>query len=289
MALSIAEQFGGEIVNCDSVQLYKYLNIGTAKVPPDQRRGIAHHLIDLLDPDQVFTAGDYARLARRLVSDIAGRGRLPVMVGGTGFYLRAFLHGLSETPVRDESLRHRLAARSPERLHRLLRRLDCHAAERIHPNDTNKVIRAIEVCVQARQPITEVFQANPIRSLEGFRVHKVGIDPDRELLAARINARCVRMFESGLLKEVEGILRLGFSEHSKALQSIGYKEAVQCLRGELSEEQAVERTQTATRQYARRQRTWFRREPEVRWINDFGDAADVQETAKQHLRVVLRS
>ncbi len=288
LALDIAERFGGEIVNCDSVQLYRDLNIGAAKTPPDERRGIPHHLIDSLDPAEHYTAGDYARAARAVVAEIAGRGKLPVLAGGTGFYIRAFLEGLSESPERDTALRVRLAERSGAVLHRFLRRLDPVAAARIHANDRNKLIRAIEVCTLSRRPMTELFSVSPIRKLEGFRVWKVGLDPDREQLTERLNARCVAMFEAGLTGEVRGILDRGVPRDAKALLSIGYREALQYLDGQLSLEEAVERTQAATRQYAKRQRTWFRKEPYVFWLSGFGDDKKVVQLAMHHLNVGIK-
>jgi len=283
LGLRLAENLGGEIVNCDSVQLYRFLDIGTAKTPLHERRGVPHHLIDILDPDQHFTAGDYARVARPLLREIAGRGRVPVVVGGTGFYLRALLEGLSEGPVRDIELRGRLARRSPSALHRLLTRFDPVSARRIHPNDNNKVIRALEVCILSRRPMTDVFETNPIRPLEGFRVYKVGLDPSREALSARLDNRCVHMFQSGLPDEVKRILSLGFSCDSKALMSIGYREALMFVDGVLSYDDAVERICAATRQYAKRQRTWFRREPDVFWIRDFGFTQNSLEDVMQYL------
>ena len=288
LALQIAETFNGEIVNCDSVQLYRYMDIGSAKTPPGQRRGIPHHLIDILDPDEHFTAGDYARIARRAACDIASRGRVPVLAGGTGFYLRAFLHGLFEGPARDPALRHRLASRKPGSLHRLLQRFDAAAAARIHPNDTNKLIRALEVCIVSRQPMTELFSANASPPLRGFRVRILGLDPDRVELARRIDERCVSMFEAGLLDEVRRILAMGFDAASKALQSIGYREAVLHHCGKLSYAEAVETMQAATRQYAKRQRTWFRREADVLWLRGFGTEKEISEVAIHHLQVDIK-
>jgi tRNA dimethylallyltransferase len=288
LALTIAERFGGEIVNCDSVQLYRHMDIGTAKTPPDERRGIPHHLIDVLDPDEHFTAGDYAHAARQVVSDIAARAAVPVLAGGTGFYLRALLSGLSEGPPRDLALRARLERRSPEALHRLLRRFDPASAAHIHPNDRNKLIRALEICLLTRTPRSEFFRTGVSRPLEGFRVFKIGIDPGREVLAERIAERTRRMFDRGLLDEVRHILAMGFSPASKALQSIGYREALLCLRGVLTLNEAVERTTVATRQYAKRQRTWFRREPDVLWLSGSGSEEKVAAEAVHHLSVGIK-
>lgn len=282
LALNLAVEIGGEIVNCDSVQLYRFLNIGTAKTPVAERRGIPHHLIDLLNPDEVFTAGEYQRLGRRSLGEIAGRAKIPVIVGGTGFYLRALLDGLFEGPARDQDLRDRLARRGPGSLHRLLTRFDPAAAQRIHANDTNKLIRALEVRLLTRRPITALYEHNR-RPLDGFRVLRLGLDPPREALAERLNTRCEQMFAEGLLDEVRAILRLGFPRGCKALESIGYREALLHLNGELSLQEAIVRTQAATRQYAKRQRTWFRREPEMVWLSGFGNQEQTLEEAKCHV------
>jgi len=277
IALKVAAAVSGEIVNCDSVQLYRHLDIGTAKVPQSERRGIPHHLVDILDPDQVFTAGDYMQIARKTLVEIIDRGHVPVVVGGTGFYVRALLHGLFTGPTRDEKLRARLERR-PERLHRLLRRLDPVSAGRIHANDTQKLIRAVEVCILARRPMTDLL-AQPAHPIEGFRTLKIGLDPDRASLNERLHERSRRMFEAGLVEEVRHILAMGYSPGAKALESIGYHEALEYIAGTLTLEDAIEHTQIATRQYAKRQRTWFRREPNVTWIQGFGNQIQTIETA----------
>lgn len=288
LALELASRCRGEIVNCDSVQLYRYMDIGSAKTPAAERRGIPHHLIDVLEPDAVFTAGDYARAARRALVQIAERGRVPIVVGGTGFYLRALLSGLSEAPPRDQGLRERLQRRRPGSLHRLLSRFDPAAAGRIHPNDVNKLIRALEVSLLTRRPSSEFFCERPSQPLEGFRVFRVGLDPAREALADRINLRCERMFEAGLIDEVRHILSLGYPPTSKALFSIGYREAILHLERKISFAEALAQTQAATRQYAKRQRTWFRREPEMFWIRGFGAEDNSVAAAMHHLRVDIR-
>ena len=274
LALELAVRFGGEIVNCDSLQLYRGLNIGTAKTPPEERRGVPHHLFDILDPREVATAGDYAERARRILRAISGRDALPVVVGGTGFYLRALLEGLAEGPKRDESLRERLMAmegRRAGRLHRLLRRLDRATAARIHANDMNKLIRAIEICLLSRRPAIEVFQQGK-QALEGFRTLKLVLNPPRKALHERIATRTRAMYAAGLVAEVQSLLDTGVPAGAKALESIGYHEALEVIAGRMTDAQAEEATLIATRQYAKRQLTWFRREASAVWIHDFGDA-----------------
>jgi tRNA dimethylallyltransferase len=289
LALRLAERYRGEIVNCDSVQLYRFLDIGAAKTPVHERRGIPHHLIDILNPDEHFTAGDYSRVARPILFEIASRGRVPMVVGGTGFYLRALLHGLFHGPSRDQALRQRLARRSGDRLHRILSRFDPVAAKRIHSNDVNKLIRALEVCLLAKRPLTEMFATAASEPLVGFGIIKLGLDPPRDELNRRLDERCVRMFEGGILDEVRRLLSAGFRVDSKALMSIGYRESVLHLQGFLDLKEAVERVRLVTRQYAKRQRTWFRREPEVLWLKGFGSSGDIIEAAIRHIDGVRRN
>lgn len=281
LALRLAEEFRGEIVNCDSLQLYRYLDIGTAKVPPSGRLGIRHHLLDVLDPDQVFTAGEYARAARQVLGEIAGRGCLPIVAGGTGFYLRALLEGLFPGPRRDERLRSRLALREkrhPGWLHFVLTRFDPASAAKIHVSDVQKSIRAVEVLLLTHRPLSSWFGEGR-DPLEGFRVLKLGLDPPRQALYERLDARLERMFAGGLSGEIERVLALGFPQGSKALEAHGYKQGLQVLRGELTPEAAVDSAKLNTRRYAKRQWTWFRRDREIVWLHGFGDDRCVQEEA----------
>jgi tRNA dimethylallyltransferase len=281
LSLALAEAFGGEIVNCDSLQVYRYFDIGTAKLSPQERRTIPHHLLDVVDPDQLFTAGEYTRLARRAIAAIAARGRLPVVAGGTGCYLRALIHGLFEGPARNQELRGRLAARESRRpgsLHRLLTRFDSEAARRIHPNDLPKMTRAVEICLLTRRPVSDLFRQGR-DTLQGYRTLKIGLLPERDVLYRRLDERCVRIFENGLVDEVKHILSLGFPPESKPFESHGYKQALQLLNGELSPRDAVFYAQRNTRQYAKRQITWFRREPGLVWLKGFGDAPEIQQSA----------
>jgi tRNA dimethylallyltransferase len=287
LALAIAEKFNGEVVNCDSLQVFRYFDIGTAKLPIEERRGIPHHLIDIVDPDELFTAGEYARLARETIAGITARGRLPVVAGGTGFYLRALLDGLFEGPTRDQPLRDRLTsreARRPGSLHRLLTRFDREAARKIHPNDIPKVTRALEVCLVTRRPVTELFRTGR-DALRGYRTLKLGLLPDRDALYARLDPRCALMFENGLVEEVRRILAMGYPPASKPFESHGYKQALQLINGELGPRDAVFYAQRNTRNYAKRQITWFRREPELVWLRGFGDLPEIRSAA---LDVVAR-
>jgi tRNA dimethylallyltransferase len=279
LALALAERLDGEIINCDSVQVYRGFSIGTGKTPREERRGIPHHLLDTVEPAQVFTAGDYRREAGRVLTEVRARGKWPIIVGGTGLYLRALLLGLFEGPSRSEELRARLSAsaerRGREFLHRLLRRLDRKAAARIHPRDTPKIIRAVEVRLLARQPMSAMLERGRV-GLQGFRVFKVGLCPERKQLAQRINARAERMFAAGLLEETRALLERSDAARIKPLGALGYRQACAALGGDLSLEDAVRETQAATRRYAKRQMTWFRREADITWFAGFGDEAPIQ-------------
>jgi tRNA dimethylallyltransferase len=281
LSLWLAQRLKGEIVSCDSVAVYREFEIGTAKPSSEERRLVPHHLIDVAAPDGLVTAGDYARLAREALSDISARGKLPIVVGGTGLYLRGLLEGLFAGPPRSEDLRQRLRQRAEtrgaEHLHRILQRFDPTAAASIHANDIPKVIRAIEICINARQRMTEMWQAgrDPLR---GFRVLRIGLDPDRELLYQRINQRAQEMFEHGLVEETR-ILRERYGSSARPLGSLGYKQAAQLLATQVSLEEAITAAQQGHRNYAKRQMTWFRREPDVRWLRGFGSDRQVKQDA----------
>ena len=290
LSLALAEKFDGEIVNCDSVAMYREFDIGTAKPSAAQRRRAPHHLFDFVDPTQYMTAGEYARQARQVLAEINSRHHLPIVVGGTGLYLRALLEGLFPGPQRSEELRDRLresaAGRGSDHLHRLLQRLDYAAAEKVHANDIPKLIRAIEVCLMSRTTGTRQKMSEMWRQgrdpLQGFRILRVGLDPDRALLYDRINQRARVMFETGLIEETESLLEK-YGASALPLASLGYKQAVQLLRDELSHEQAIQAAQQAHRNYAKRQMTWFRREPEVQWLKGFGDDAPIQQEAVERV------
>jgi tRNA dimethylallyltransferase len=287
LALAMARRFHGEIVNCDSVAMYREFEIGTAKPTAAERAEIPHHLLDCVDPLADVSAGEYARQARQVLGEIATRGPLPVVSGGTGLYLRALLEGLFPGPQRSEDLRNKLRRRAekrgPEHLHRILLRLDPSAARRIHVHDVPKVIRAIEVCLASRRPsrrtMTELWQQGR-EPLRGFRILRLGLNPEREALYVRINQRAARMFDEarldgGLIAETEKLLAK-YGDRARPLASLGYKQALQLLRGELDRKAALAAAQQAHRNYAKRQITWFRREPDVHWLAGFGDDLSIQ-------------
>jgi tRNA dimethylallyltransferase len=288
LAVTVAERFSGEVVNCDSVQVYRHFDIGTAKITAAERRGIPHHLLDIADPGTVFSAGDYARLGRATLDEISTRGRLPVVAGGTGFYLRALLSGLFEGPPRNDSLRARLQLREqrkPGSLHRLLKRWDRAAAARIHPRDTSKITRALEVILTERQSLTNLFERGR-DPLEGYRILKLALNPLRAELYARLEERTRAMFEHGLLEEVRSLLTR-YSPQAKPFESLGYAQALACLRGAKPREQAIAETQMFTRRYAKRQWTWFRREAGMEWITGFGDDPALQHKVIQRVTEFL--
>jgi tRNA dimethylallyltransferase len=281
LGLVLAKHFGGEVVNCDSVQVYRGLDIGSAKLTERERDGVPHHLLDVIDWREELTAGAYAGLAREHLADIARRGRVAFVVGGTGFYLRALLEGLSPAPLRDQQLRNRLsslALRRPLALSRFLRKTDPEAAGRIHPNDLQKLIRAIEMTLLARRPASAT-QALPREPIRGFAILKIGLDPLRDLLYERLNARSAAIFQAGILEEVRRYLEAGALPESKPLQSLGYKQAVDVIVHRKPVSDAIAEYQVRTRQYAKRQMTWFRADPGVHWLHGFGSDPGTQRQA----------
>jgi tRNA dimethylallyltransferase len=279
LSLQVAERWQGEIVSCDSLAVYREFEIGTAKPSREERRRVPHHMLDIAGSEETITAGDYSRLARQAIGEIAGRGHLPIVVGGSGLYLRALLEGLFSGPPRSEALRARLRERAAERgadyLHKLLHRLDPAAAQAIHANDVPKVVRALEVSISARAPMTGLWQKGR-DPLAGFNILRVGLNPDRDALYQRINHRAREMFSSGLLEEAR-TLAARYGASAWPLNSLGYKQAMQHLQGDISLEQAIAAAQQGHRNYAKRQMTWFRREPNVHWIAGFGPDPAVQK------------
>ena len=279
LSLALAEHFRGEIVNCDSVAMYRDFEIGTAKPTIAERSRVPHHLLDSVDPTAYITAGEYASQARKVLEEIKSRGSVPIVVGGTGLYLQALLEGLFTGPERSEELRGRLRQRAKNKnyLHRLLQRLDLAAAAKIHSNDTPKLIRAIEVCLASRGEMSEMWKEgrDPLR---GFHILRLGLNPDRAALYERINQRAQQMFDSGLVEETRIMLEK-YGDSASPLSSLGYKQAVQLLRGEVDRDTAIQAAQQAHRNYAKRQMTWFRREPQVMWLTGFGDETEIQGKA----------
>lgn len=293
LAVEVALRFGGEVISCDSTQLYRHFDIGTAKVTKSERRGVPHHLVDLLEPGEIFTAGDYRRRALEVLEDLRRRGKLPVFTAGTGLYLRALLEGLADAPARSDELRARLRSRAEARgergavyLHRILARLDAASAARIAPADSNKVIRAIEVCLESGRPMSAVHR-EPRPRLEGWRVIKVGLLPPRDALYARISARVAAMLAAGWLDEVRALLARNFPGDVKPFQFIGYSELRTHLRGEISLPEATAAIEQATRRYAKRQITWFRREQNVTWFAEFGESPGTASRVLDYLATQL--
>jgi tRNA dimethylallyltransferase len=283
LSLALGERFAGEIVSCDSVAVYRGMDLGAAKPTPEDRARLPHHLIDIADPNQPFTAGAYSRAARAALRAVAARNRLPIVTGGTGLYLRALTEGLFAGPERSETFRRRLrrsaTLRGPDWLHRLLARLDPPMAARIHSNDQPKLIRAIEVCLAGHRPMSQQLARDP---LTGFRLLRIGLNPPRAALYERLNHRCAEMFAAGLVEETR--LLLAHYGPVKALDSLGDKHARAVLDGSLTLEAAIAAAQQGHRNYAKRQLTWFRREPDVHWIEDFGDSP---ETARASVELIL--
>ena len=273
LALRLARALRGEIVNCDSMQMVKGMDIGTAKPSREEQATVPHHLYDRIGPDEWYSAGLYMEEARPICRGIAGRGCVPMVVGGAGLYLRALLLGVFKGPGRSQEQRRHLlkvaARKGKPALHEMLARVDPSSAQRIQPTDIVRIVRALEVYKQAGRPISEVQGER--RPLKGFRIVKIGIGLEREKLCVRIDSRVREMFRAGLLEEVQGLLDQGFSPECKGFEAIGYRQAVSCLDGQISLEEAVERTCIDTRRYAKRQMTWFRKEPDLHWLSTPGE------------------
>lgn len=294
LSLRLADEFEGEVISCDSVAVYRDFEIGTAKPSREERARVPHHMIDVASPDTSFTAGEYMRQAREAAHAIAARGKVPFVTGGTGLYLRAFLEGLFPGPPRQEELRERLQSRIEARgsayLHRILSKLDASSAAAIHRNDAPKIIRALELRLTSRKPMSE-WIAQGRDPLTGFRITQIGLNPPREALYERINLRCRMMFESGLVTETAHLLReyaASAAAPNLPINSLGYKQAAAVVRGEMTEADAVAATQQGHRNYAKRQLTWFRRDPNIKWFEGFGDAPEIERTVHVHLVKALQ-
>ena len=275
LAIEVALALNGEIINCDSVQVYKEIQIATAKVPFDERKGVPHHLIDFVSPDVNYTAGEWAREAEQKIEEIESRGRVPLLVGGTGFYLRALRQPLFASPPTDESLRQRLTRsrkkRGAEHLHRLLTRIDPNAARQLYPRDWPRVQRALEVYLQTGKSIVDQQPARPEPHESSRRLRILALNPPRAELYQRINERTEAHFRAGLVDEVRDLLARGFSPASNALGAHGYRRVVEYLQGLRDLDSAAEQTKLDVRHYAKRQLTWFRHEAGVEWFDGFGE------------------
>ncbi|HEV2340648.1 MAG TPA: tRNA (adenosine(37)-N6)-dimethylallyltransferase MiaA [Candidatus Acidoferrales bacterium] len=274
LAIHLAERFGGEVLACDSTQVYRHFDIGTGKVPREQQRGIPHHLVDIVEPHEVFTAGEYRRRATEVLEDVTKRGKLPIMTAGTGLYLRGLLEGLAEAPERSEELRERLRQHlnrfGPEYIHRLLRKLDPEAAAKIAPRDAQKAIRAIEICVLSGERVTKLFRKGRV-GLAGYAVTKIGLVPSRDALYTRIDLRVQQMLDAGWVAEVKRLMEMGIPASAKPFTFLGYSHLRGHLEGGVELKAAIHEIQQTTRRYAKRQITWFRKESEVHWLQWFGD------------------
>jgi tRNA dimethylallyltransferase len=286
LGIELAKRLNGEILVCDSTQIYRHFDIGTGKVPQAEQQGIAHHLVDLIEPAEIFTAGEYRRRALEVLADLRKRGKLPLITAGTGLYLRALLEGLADVPERSETIRERLRAiaesRGEPHLHRLLSRLDPETAARIAAQDTQKIIRAIEMRIVAGKPVGEIHRGGRT-PLEGYQPLKIGLLPARQALYARIHSRIDAMIRAGWIEEAAQLIKRGIPPDAKPFQFIGYSEWREHLAGTLTKKDAIQKIQQATRRFAKRQLTWFRRESNVHWLSGFGDAPEISEAALEIL------
>lgn len=291
LALSLAERLGGEIIACDSTQVYRGFDIGTAKPCSVERRSVPHHMMDLVSPRDLFTAGEYRQRALEVLADLRHRRRLPIFTVGTGLYFRALTQGLADAPTRSEQLRGRLngieAKHGGAYLHGILCRLDPAAAKRISANDRQKLVRAVEVCLLAGTPLTELHRAGR-KALQGYAVFKIGLNPLRQALYERIEKRVLAMLDRGWDQEVEALIAAGAPPSAKPFEFIGYRELrAQAETGQPLAE-TIESIAQATRRYAKRQLTWFRREPDVQWFSGFGDDPATLSVCLDYLKPLLK-
>jgi tRNA dimethylallyltransferase len=289
MGIELALRFRGEIVSCDALQIYRHMDIGTAKVSPAEKEVVRHHMLDLRDPGEDFSAGDYQRLAREALNEIRSRGNLPFIVGGTGFYLKTLIEGLFEGPARSDELRAKMRKiidrRGAKTLHRALRRVDPESANRISEADSERIIRAYEVHLVSGKPISW-WQEQPRDTLTGYRWLKLGIDIPRQLLYQRINQRVEEMFENGLVEEARALLN-SYPKFSQAFKAIGYRQISNYFDGKLSLSQARDATQMESRRYAKRQVTWFRSDPDILWLDGRFELDELRRQAEAHIKKFL--
>ncbi|MDQ3009142.1 MAG: tRNA (adenosine(37)-N6)-dimethylallyltransferase MiaA [Acidobacteriota bacterium] len=292
LGLALAARFNGEIINCDSVQVYRGIQIATAKVPPEEQQGIPHHLIDIVEPTENFTAVEWAERARQTIADIESRGKLALPVGGTGFYLRALTTRFFDSPEIDESLRPRfqriLERHGAQHLHRMLGKVDPALAAKFAPKDWSRVIRALEVYFSSGTPLSDWQAHSPEEPMEeAARLFHLVLEPPRQQLYDRINRRTDLMVERGLLEEIEGLIASGVPPTAKAFNAHGYKRFVEYLLGRRSLESAIEQMKLDTRHYAKRQWTWWRSRPNTFWLAGFGFEERVIEEASRIVSVKL--
>ena len=287
LGIALAERLGGEIINCDSTAVYRGLDIGTDKVAPEDQRGVPHHLIDIADPHETYTAARFAADAAAAVREISSRGRLPIVVGGTGFYYRALTRGLFPGPARNDDVRARLhavaARRGPERLHRWLARVDPASALRIQPRDTKRMVRALEVYLLTGRPLTDHFEATE-KPLPDFEPVAIALSPERTLIAGRVARRVDIQFERGIVREIEGLLAAGVPRTAHAFSGLVYRQVMEMLDGVRGEADTRALIVQENLRYARRQLIWFRKEPNLRWISATGERDETLTTALQWLR-----
>jgi tRNA dimethylallyltransferase len=290
LALFLAEQFSGEIVNYDSVQIFRHLNIGAAKPTPEEQGRVPHHMIDIREPTEVFTAGDYQREARAVLEDIRRRRKLPILVGGTGLYLRALTEGLFHGPARSSYWRNRLEMLGERKgrsyLHRVLSRLDPQAASRIAGRDKPKIIRALEVRLETGKALSKHLEERPRQPLTGFKLCLIGLNPTREELYRRIDQRVRRMFDAGLIGEVRDLLARGIPPSAKPFEAIGYRHVLADADSCNPKEDTIRIIQRDTRRYAKRQMTWFRKQTDVTWFDGPGDDDAIKNKVRQFVQTI---
>jgi tRNA dimethylallyltransferase len=282
IGVALALRLGcAEIINCDSVQIYKEIWIATAKPTEEEMRGVPHHLIDYVSPHINYTAADWAQDAAEKIREIESRGNIPILVGGTGFYLRTLRQPLFESPKTDERLRERLKKikekKGAEYLHKILQRVDPQSAERLFPRDYVRTMRALEVYFQTGKRISEVQPQRAEPPEFADRIKIFALNPPRETLYQKINERAEMHFKKGLVEEVKRLREAGVRDDTNALGAHGYRRVCEFLRGERSLESAIEKTKQDVRNYAKRQMTWFRREAGVTWLEGFGGDRETQE------------
>ena len=289
LGVELALRVGGEIISCDSVQIYKEIEIATAKPSEEEKRGVPHHLIDYVSPEINYTAADWAEDAAEKIHEIEALGKVPILVGGTGFYLRTLREPFFESPKTDENLREKLrkikAEKGAEHLHEILQRVDKSSAEKLFPRDYIRTIRALEVYFQTGKRLSEVQPQRTQAPEFAARIKIFVLNPPREILYERINRRAEKHFENGLVEEVKNLREKGLPDSTNALGAHGYRKVCEYLRGERTLESAVEQTKQDVRNYAKRQMTWFRREKDVIWLEGFGDEPETQSRLWQMLGI----